>query len=159
MGRVVKEAMKSRKRASVTAHRYLPPKEDQVEAARAWGVPVDRFPGVGEMSPLYVDDVRKLGRTTNWPSKLPMRAVMFRELALGLGPDDQVFFYSPLCVGFSEKHARDVIEAVWDKDHMIYVHTLEALYRKGDDLAGFFDLHSKELKAAQMRDYRSKKSN
>ncbi len=29
------------------------------------------------------------------------------------------------------------------KDHMVYVHSLKALYRKGDDLAGFFDLHGR----------------
>lgn len=159
MNRVLKEAAKSRKRASITAHRYLPPKDDQVAAARAWGFAVVQFPGIGDVSSIYVDDVSKLKRTTNWPSNLPERAAMVRDLDYGLGTEDQVFFYSPLCVGFSEKHARDVIEAVWAKHHAVYVHSLEALYRKGDDLAGFFDLYGKELKTAQMRDYRSKKSN
>lgn len=130
-----------------------------MDAARAWGVPAKRITGIGDVSALYVDDVRKVKRTTNWPSKLPERTQLLTDLALGLGPEDQVFFHTPLCVGFSEKHAQDVIEAVWGMDHMVYVHSLEAQYRKGDDLAEFFDLHGKELKAAQMRDYRSKKSN
>jgi len=76
LNRVVKEAVKSRKRASITAHRYLPPKEVQVAAARAWGVPVDRLPGVGDMSPLYVDDWRKIKRTTNWPGKVSFEATL-----------------------------------------------------------------------------------
>ncbi|UWQ59979.1 hypothetical protein K3722_07565 [Leisingera caerulea] len=56
---------------------------------------------------------------------------------------DQVFFANPLCVGFSEKHARSTVEGLFDAGLVVYVHSVKgngpALYQKGDDMTEFYE--------------------
>jgi hypothetical protein len=146
--------------ASVTQHRWLPSKSKQVAGARAWGCIEDWLEtdhtGRIDVSPLFVDDVRKVKRTTNWWPKLEERDVLFRALSVAESPADQVFFFNPLCVGFTEKMARETIDRIWKHHAMVYIHSEGTLYKPGDDLDDFFEQLRKDIKAAQMRDYREK---
>jgi hypothetical protein len=152
---VDKTPQKSIKWAIVTLHPWLPERAMQVAGARAWGAKPDML-GTEDVSTTYVDDVRKV-RTTNWPSKLPERAALIHALSIWKCPLDQVFFRSPLCVGFSEKHLTETVAAVWSMQAMVYVQTEDVLLRAGDDLAALIEAQTRERKTAEMRVYRAKK--
>lgn len=137
----------------ITLHRWLPGKGAQVAAARAWGIPELLFKK-DDVSALWIDDVRKV-KTTNWPAKLTERTDLIAQQKQVKGRGDSVFFVNPLAVGFSAKHAKMVIEQVFENGHMVYVHDKARLYRAGDDLDDFYVEHQRQVKAAQMRDYRS----
>lgn len=140
----------------ITLHRWLPIRKLQIMAARDWGIPELQFKE-DDVSALWIDDVRKV-KTTNWPSKLPQRADLFDQQKQVKGRGDSVFFVNPLAVGFSAKHAREVIEQVFDNGHLVYVHSTGETYRKGNDLVEFFGAHRRMIKAAQQGDFRNSQS-
>lgn len=157
-----KEGGFSGKWAIVTQHPWLPSRSEQVARARAWGVD-ESWLGKQDVSALVEDDVRKVGRTTSWPKHLPERTD-FLERMRALRPiGDQIFFATPLCVGFSAKHAEATIRAVWEAGMLVYVHSVKdngaALYREGDDLGDFLDMVAKMANAAHQRGFRDRKSN
>lgn len=140
--------------AVVTLHKWLPSESQQVAAARAWGIPELMFQEV-DVSPIWLDDVRNVGRTTNWIQKMPERAHLFAGLRMVRGRGDQVFFMNPLCVGFTARIAEDAFEKLFNNGHMVYVHSMGVLYREGDDLTDFYDELNRNIKAAQQADYRA----
>lgn len=126
--------------AVITRHPWLPTRGEQLARARSWGVPVHLL-GETDLSPVIYEDARGI-KTTNWPSRLPKRADFFERLKhMGL-KDVGVFFATPLCVGFSELHARDTVSTLFGLGCSIYVHTVKdngsALYVEGDDMEEFF---------------------
>lgn len=154
---VVKEGEQSRKMAVVTLHKWLPTKSQQVAAARAWGIPELLLQEM-DVSPIWVDDVRKVERTTNWLQKLPARASLLAGLRMVSGRGDQVFFMNPLCVGFTVKIAEDTLNRIFESGHLAYVHDMGVLYRSGDDLTEFYTALRRNIKAAQQADYRASQS-
>lgn len=151
------EGQKSRKWAIVTLHPSLPSRSEQVARARAWGVAESQLAGE-DVSAIIVDDVRKEKRTTNWTPKLVERASFFSSMK-ALRPDGHtVFFATPLCVGFSEKHAMETIQALWDVGMCVYVHSRGAAYKPGDDMTEFFEAVKREANAAYVRSHRKRKS-
>jgi len=154
---VVKEGENPWKCAVVTLHRWLPVQSTQIAAARSWGIPELHFKHE-DMSAIWVDDVLDVRRTTNWASYLTDRADLINGLKRVKGRGDSVFFMNPLAVGFSQKHAETVIDQIFRWGHMVYIHDMGLLFREDDDLSDFMAEHARQLKAAQMRDYRNKKS-
>ena len=134
--------------ACLTLRDDLPSEGEQIAGARSWGV--DATSGR-----LLIDDVRNLGRTTRWDNKLPNRALLLREIAAQ--PSSEVYFRSPLCLGFSEKHAREMVEAVWGAGGMVYVQTMMTLYSEGDDISALLARVSLEERAARQRRARDRK--
>lgn len=132
----------SGKWAIVTVHPWLPSRSEQIARARAWGVDESTL-GAEDVSALFVDDVRHVKRTTNWPAKLVERSVFLEKMNKLQHVGDQVFFANPLCVGFSEKHARSTVEGLFDAGLVVYVHSVKdngpALYQKGDDMTEFYE--------------------
>lgn len=143
--------------ACITLHPSLPSQAEQIAGARAWGAIEDWFQGM-DVSRVYTDDVRAVRRTTNWRSKLPMREALITALSIRQSPRNHVFFKLPLCLGFSEKHAAETIEAIWEQNGLVFVQSQLALYRKGDDLTELLDAVGREAKAATQRRYRAHKS-
>lgn len=143
--------------ACITLHPSLPSQAEQIAGARAWGAIEDWLSDM-DMSRTYIDDVRTVARTTNWQGKLPMREALITALSVTRTPRNQVFFKSPLCIGFSEKHAADTIEAIWRQNGLVFVQSQLALYREGDDLADLLDAVTREARAAMQRRYRARKS-
>lgn len=149
---VEKAAVSVQKLASITVHPYLPSFEDQIEAARAWGISEASFEEL-DVSPIWVDDVSKV-KTTYWPSRLPQRNDLLNAFRLHQLPDHTVFFANPLCVGFSKAHAQSVIDVIFGSGAAMYVDDLGREYRSGKQLAAFWKEHSRQLKNAQMTKYR-----
>ena len=151
---------KSNKFALVTLHPWLPSEATQIAQARTWGIPEDLLGGA-DVSPVFVEDVRKV-RTTNWPSKLPMRADFFYRMAKLKLPHGQVFFTTPLAVGFSQKHARHTLDQCFDIGLSVYIHTLKdngsALFMPGDDMSEFIASVGALANAAAVRATRARKS-
>lgn len=96
---------KSNKFALVTLHPWLPSEATQIAQARTWGIP-EQLLGRQDVSPVFVEDVRKV-RTTNWPSKLPLRADFFKRMAALKSKGSQVFFTTRWRLG-SPKSTRDI---------------------------------------------------
>ncbi|NIZ59851.1 hypothetical protein DL239_02545 [Sedimentitalea sp. CY04] len=141
------------KAAVITLHPYLPSEDDQLAGARDWGLPgLEEKPQISR--DIFRDDVRKI-RTTNWPSKLPNRDVLLRVYRDSKVSEDEVFFANPLCVGFSQKHAQSTIEDIHRGEALLYVHDMRREFRPGDDLAPLWKEHLRQLKNAQMRQYRT----
>lgn len=153
-----KAEQKQIKWACVTVHPSLPSKSAQVAGARAWGAHPDWFAGM-DISSTYVDDVSSVGRTTRWDGKLPMRDALITALSIQPGPHNQVFFKTPLCIGFSEKHAADTLAKIFAQSALVFVQSEAALYRGDDDLTELLDAVARDAKAATQRRYRAKKSN
>ena len=122
--------------AVITLHPSLPSETEQRARARAWGLPDDEIDGE-DIAAVIKDDARKVGRTTNWPGALPKRATFIDNVKALRPTGGQVFFATPLCVGFGPGHARQTIEALWSAGLSVYVHSGPALYREGDDLTEF----------------------
>jgi hypothetical protein len=141
--------------AVITLHPALLSKTEQVARARAWGLPHDAIDSE-DVSALIVDDARKVGRTTNWPAKLPKRAAFMEHMALLKPVDGQVFFATPLCVGFGKVHAQQTIEALWAAGLSVYVHSVCAVYEAGDDLTDFMGLVKTTANAWYQRASRSR---
>ncbi|WPZ28995.1 hypothetical protein T8A63_15380 [Sulfitobacter sp. OXR-159] len=152
---------KSNKFALVTLHPWLPSEATQIAQARTWGIPEDLL-GEADVSPVFVEDVRKAKRTTNWPGKLPLRADFFKRMAALKLNGGQVFFSTPLAVGFSEKHARHTLDQCFGIGMSVYIHTLKdngpALFMPGDDMAEFIASVGALANAAAVRATRARKS-
>lgn len=73
---------------------------------------------------------------------------------------DQVFFATPLCIGFSPAHAKQTIDRLWSCGMLVYVHTVRgngsALYAEGDDIADLMEMVAQEQNAANVRKSRNK---
>lgn len=143
--------------ACVTVHPSLPSKAAQIAGARAWGAHTDWYAEM-DVSSTYVDDVSKVERTTRWDDKLPMRDALITALSVQPGHHNQVFFKSPLCIGFSEKHARETLEKIFAQGTLVFIQSEASLYRSGDDLGELFEAVAREAKAATQRRYRANKS-
>lgn len=150
----------SGKWAIVTLHPWLPSLSEQVARARAWGVDKDTI-GRNDISALFVDDVRDV-RTTNWMPKLRERSEFIARMRSIQPIGDQVFFATPLCVGFSAKLAKETMQGIWAAGMQVYVHAVKdngsAQYVEGDDLADFLDAVAKSANAAHQRNFRANRS-
>ncbi|MBN9674661.1 hypothetical protein [Salipiger bermudensis] len=144
--------------AIITVNERLPSRGEQIARARAWGV-TESMHGARDVSALIVDDVTGK-RTTNWPALLKERASFLETMATSLSAGDQVFFATPLCIGFSPAHARQVIERLWSCGMLVYVHTVRgngsALYAEGDDISDLLDMVAAEQNAANVRKSRNR---
>lgn len=144
--------------AVVTVNERLPSRGEQIARARAWGV-TEAMMGPDDISALVLDDVTG-ARTTNWPRLLTERAAFLDAMGEILPAGDQVFFATPLCIGFSPAHARQVIERLWSCDMLVYVHTVRgngsALYAEGDDITDLLEMVGQEQNAANVRKSRGK---
>lgn len=146
-----------RKWAVITLHPSLPSKSEQIARARAWGVPESRV-GRADISALIIDDVRKAIATNNWPAKLTERAAFVESMKIIQPAGDAVFFATPRCVGFGVAHARQTIADMWSVGLLVYVHSVGALYREGDDLAELMEAVEREQNTANVRRYRKRQS-
>jgi hypothetical protein len=153
---VGKEAVPSIKWACLTQHHWAPSLAIQRAGARAWGAARDMHQGM-DISTTYTDDVRGM-RTTNWPAALPQRALLFDALAINSRFEQEVYFRSPYCLGFSAKHLRDTAARIWDAGAGIYIQTEDVLLMPGDELDDIVAAALRERKAAEMRDHRAKKA-
>lgn len=153
-----KEARRSAgKWAIITLHPSLPSRTEQVARARAWGLDEELLEDL-DVSAIIEDDVRKETRTTNWQGRLSERARFIDQMKIMEPDGGTVFFASPLCVGFGEAHARQTIEALWGVGFAVYVHTLGAMYKAGDDLTEFLAHVVREANAVYARNWRKRKS-
>lgn len=146
--------------AVITVNERLPSKGEQIARARAWGVTASMV-GAKDVSALVVDDVTGK-RTTNWAGVLKERAGFLDVMGAIHPVGDQVFFATPLCVGFSPAHARQTIERLWSCGMLVYVHTVRgngsALYAEGDDITDLLAMVAAEQNAANVRKSRAGKS-
>ena len=146
--------------AIITVNERLPSRAEQIARARAWGV-TDAMAGRGDVSAMIVDDVTDR-RTTNWSGLLTARAAFLERMGEILPAGDQVFFATPLCIGFSANHARETIERLWSCGMLVYVHTVRgngsALYAEGDDITDLLEMVAQEQNAANVRKSRGNKS-
>lgn len=153
-----KENRHNGKWAIITVNERLPSRGEQIARARAWGV-AEEMSGGDDISALIIDDVTGQ-RTTNWPKLLESRAAFLEIIGTILPEGDQVFFATPLCIGFSPAHARQVIERLWSCGMMVYVHTVRgngaALYAPGDDISELLDMVATEQNVATVRKSRGK---
>lgn len=144
--------------AIITVNERLPSRGEQIARARAWGV-TESMLGRRDVSALIVDDVTGK-RTTNWPGVLKERAVFLDTMGMLLPAGDQVFFATPLCVGFSQGHARQTIERLWSCGMLVYVHHVRgngsALYADGDDITELLEMVAQEQNAANVRKSRNR---
>lgn len=153
-----KEARRSAgKWAIITLHPSLPSRTEQVARARAWGLDEELLEEM-DVSAIIEDDVRKETRTTNWQARLSERARFIDQMKIIKPAGDTVFFASPLCVGFGEAHARQTVETLWGVGFSVYVHTLGAIYKAGDDLTEFLAHVTREANAAYAKAWRKRKS-
>ena len=138
--------------AIVTDHERLPPIGEQIARARAWGVTEAEL-GRHDISAMIRDNVRGVS-TTYWPNKLPERASFLASMATIQPHGDKVWFCTPLCIGFSAKHARETIEAIWSCGMQVYVHSVKhngpALYVEGDDITNLLAMVASEQNATSV---------
>lgn len=146
-----------KKWAIVTLHSWLPSKSEQIARARAWGVTESWLEDV-DVSAIFIDDVRKVKRTTNWVPHLKERFTFMNSAAHIDAAGSGVFFATPLCVGFSEKLAQQTIDGLWAVGMHVYVHSVGAIYLPGDDLTEFLAQVGRDANAAHVRAWRSKKT-
>ncbi|TNE55188.1 MAG: hypothetical protein EP341_05405 [Sphingomonadales bacterium] len=155
-----KEGHFNGKWAIVTVNERLPSRGEQIARARAWGV-TESILGRDDISALILDDVEGV-RTTNWPKRLAERASFLSAMKKILPRGDQVWFCTPLCIGFSVKHARDTIEALWSVGMMVYVHSVRnngsAMYADGDDITELLEMVAQEANASAVRVSRARSS-
>ncbi|MDO6587312.1 hypothetical protein Q4543_17510 [Salipiger sp. 1_MG-2023] len=144
----------------ITVNERLPSKGEQIARARSFGV-TESMLGPKDISALIVDDVTGK-RTTNWPGVLKERATFLDMMGELHTVGDQVFFATPLCVGFSRSHARETIERLWSCGMLVHVHTVRgngsALYADGDDITDLLSMVAAEQNAANVRKSRAGKS-
>lgn len=157
MSETCKEIQQLHKWAVVTLHPWLPSETEQLARARAWGVKESNLDDL-DVSPIMIDDVRRVGRTTNWRRYLDARFSFIAGMKQIKPDGESVFFATPLCVGFSEKLARETIDGLWAAGMLVYVHSIGALYRAGDDISEFLAQVGREANAAHVRDCRKRKS-
>lgn len=144
--------------AIVTVNERLPSGGEQIARARAWGV-TESMLGSDDVSALILDDVTGK-RTTNWPRLLKARASFLDAMGVLLPTGDQVFFATPLCIGFSPAHAKQTIDRLWSCGMLVYVHTVRgngsALYAPGEDIAELLDMVAQEQNVAAVRKSRDR---
>lgn len=146
--------------AIITLHPSLPSEEEQLAGAFVWGLKSEKLGGEISVGPFTREDVRKV-TTTNWPANLPKRAsfIARRKLEHEVGIEGlEVFFATPLCVGFSMAHADQTIRALWDAGCAVYVHLLAQTYRVGDDIAELLQKVEREAQTAHTRLHRKRKA-
>lgn len=143
------------KSAYCAGHPYLPDLELQIAAADAWGI-VGPCGGSKWFKPIFADDVMKT-RTTNWRPLLKERWNLLREFIDRKWPDDVVFFYNHLCVGWTANLAQEMVETLQKAEARIYIHSTEQTFAPGDNMADFWEAHRKAVKAAEMKKYRKPK--
>lgn len=146
--------------AIITVHKALPSQEDQLAGAFVWGLRKGKIGDDIQVGPFTLENVSKV-KTTNWPANLPMRAsfIARRKLEAEEGIEGvEVFFLTPLCVGFSRAHAEMTVRALWDAKSAVYVHTLARTYRAGDDLEDLLEKVEKEANSAHARISRQRKA-
>lgn len=145
--------------AIVTVNERLPSRGEQIARARAWGVTPSML-GRHDISALILDDVTGK-RSTNWPRLLTERGAFLDAMGTILPAGDQVFFATPLCIGFSPAHAQATIERLWSCGMLAYVHTVRsngpAMYAEGDDLTDLLDMVAQEQNVAAVRKSRAGK--
>lgn len=142
--------------AIITLHPWLPSQTEQIARARAWGLEEAWIDGQ-DFTAAIIDDARKVKRTTNWAGALPKRATFLANVKALKPPGGQVFFATPLCVGFGPGHARQTIEALWSAGLIVYVHSIPAYYREGDDMTEFLGRVATDANTAHVRNHRAKK--
>lgn len=142
--------------AVFTLHERLPPLAEQIAAARAWGLIGPRAFRADDRH-IFVDDVTGQN-TTNWPGKLKSRERLFEAIRKSDESGHVVWFRSPLCVGFTEHHARQTVQALFDMDAMILVSTIGMMFHKDDILDVLFERVKQERTASHARMQRLKKS-
>lgn len=146
--------------AIITVNERLPSRGEQIARARSWGVTASML-GRRDVSALIIDDVTGK-RTTNWAGLLKERAGFLDVMGAIHPVGDQVFFATPLCVGFSPAHARQTIDRLWSCGMLVYVHTVRgngsALYAEGDDITDLLEMVAQEQNAANVRKSRGNKS-
>ncbi len=144
--------------AVITVNERLPSRGEQIARARAWGV-TESMLGPDDLSAMVIDDVTGK-RSTNWPRLLTERASFLDAMGALLPAGDQVFFATPLCIGFSPAHARQTIERLWSCGMLVYVHTVRgngsALYADGDDISDLMAMVAAEQNAANVRKSRAR---
>ncbi|GHB47733.1 hypothetical protein GCM10007094_41280 [Pseudovibrio japonicus] len=140
--------------ALITGYKYLPSLEDQIEAARAWGIPDLTVDGKSFPSVL-VDDVSNK-RSTNWASLLKRRQRLIAYFEAYQSPQVHVFFADPLCLGWTENLASELINGIFAGDAVIYIHETGQSYRIGDDLEALWKDWARRLKNAQQAEFRRK---
>lgn len=59
-------------------------------------------------------------------------------------------------MGFSASHAQETIDAIWAKGGLVYVQTLDALHRAGDDISDMLTQITSEAKAKHQADWRKR---
>ncbi len=147
--------------AMITLHPSLPSRSEQIARARAWGV-AERLISNEDVSQLIVDDLRKVKRTTKWDGKFPERDEFIRNMSASVreyGPaEGTVFFATPLCVGFGPAHAMQTLEALWGLGFSVYVHSVGAIYRRGDDMTEFLKKVLSEANTAYVKLHRQRKN-
>lgn len=146
--------------AIITLHPSLPDGEEQLAGAIVWGLRNGKLGGEINVGPFTWEDVRKV-KTTDWPAKLPKRAsfIARRKLEHEAGIEGlEVFFATPLCVGFSKAHAGQTIRDLWDAGCAVYVHLLAQTYRVGDDIAELLQKVEREAQTAHTRLHRKRKA-
>jgi hypothetical protein len=142
--------------AIITLHPSLPSETEQRARARAWGLPDDEIDGE-DVAAVIKDDARKVGRTTNWPGALPRRATFIANVKALKPEGGQVFFATPMCVGFGPGHARQTIEALWSAGLSVYVHSGPAVYKAGDDLTELLARVQADANTKYVSKHRAKK--
>lgn len=133
--------------ASVTLHPSLPDQSYQTDAARLWGVPQEH---------VYTDDVRGIAKTTNWGGKLGQRQELIAALKLVRGEPAAVFFATPLCVGFTPRHAVETFSEIWECRAGLFVYSMAQLFEPGDGVEALIELIERDKKAAAQRAWRAK---
>jgi hypothetical protein len=139
--------------AIITLHEHLPSRTEQIVRARAWGLP-SIWRGSLDESSIIQDDVRDLPRTTKWAGsdRFPKRDEWLARMRGATDIRPQVaFFATPLCVGFGIAHAQQTMQDFGELGIDVYVHSLDAIYRLGDELTELLEGVSNEANAAYQR--------
>lgn len=144
--------------AIITLHPRLPSEDEQKARARAWGLIEEKIAGE-DVSAIIRDDARKVKRTTNWSGALPKRATFIANARAAHAQKPvtgEVFFATPLCVGFGPGHARQTIEALWSAGLDVYVHSGPAIYKAGDDITELLARVQSEANTKHVREHRAR---
>ncbi|MGH0003513.1 hypothetical protein ACQU0X_25845 [Pseudovibrio ascidiaceicola] len=137
----------------ITLHKLLPDKSTQIAAARAWGIPQLSVDG-NNVTSVLIDDVLNAKRTTNWKPLLPKRQRLLDYFAEYETHEADVFFATPLCLGWAEKLATELVSGIMRGGGSIYIHDIGLLYRPGDNLDGLWAEWHKQWKTVTQADYR-----
>lgn len=140
----------SRKWVYVMLREGRPDELTQIDAARAWGAPVDHH-----YDPIFEDEVEGV-RTTNPAKILVDRGDLLRGRRVRPDIEETVFFYNPLCIGLSQPDVKQTIEAIWSAGSKAYVHSLDREFAQGDDLAELLAQFQRDYTALAMRRTRAR---